>query len=105
MNVKRVIIHELYKPLGSSGAKLSKSNTLMDNSHEDVVNLVTELNRRYRRRDEKQGVFDKANPTQFHNAFNGFFSQNDDASFIAFSHTASENLRDRIEGIGPAKGG
>jgi nucleoid-associated protein len=105
MKVSKVIIHELYKPLGSAGAKLSKSNSLMDHTHDDVVNLIAELNTRYRRRDEKQGVFDKDNPTQFHNAFSSFFTHNTDDSFISFSQTASENLRDRIEGIGPAKGG
>ncbi len=105
MKVGRVIIHELLKPLGISGAKLSKSNSLMDATHDEVIQLVDELNRRYRRRDEKQGVFDKQNSTKFHEAFAEFHSNETDDSFIRFTHSSSENLRDRIEGIGPAKGG
>lgn len=105
MKVHKIIIHELYKPVGSSGAKLSKSKTLMNNSHEDVIRLIDELNRRYRKRDEKQGVFDKDNPTKFHEAFGNFYTTNTDDKFIEFSHISAENLRDRIEGIGPAKGG
>jgi len=105
MRVDKVIIHELHKPLGTSGAKLSKSKTLMDNNHADVVELVSELNKRYRKRDEKQGVFDKDNQTRFHTSFSDFFNNNGDEKFIEFSHTASENLRERIEGIGAAKGG
>lgn len=105
MRVDKVIIHELNKPLGTSGAKLSKSKTLMDNTHADVVGLISELNKRYRKRDEKQGVFDKGNPTQFHTSFFDFFNNNSDEKFIEFSHIASENLKDRIEGIGSAKGG
>lgn len=77
----------------------------MDHTHEDVIQLVTELNKRYRRRDEKQGVFDKANPTDFHTSFADFYGSNNDEKFIEFSHTASENLKVRIEGIGAAKGG
>jgi nucleoid-associated protein YejK len=105
MRVGRVIIHELFKPLGSSGAKLSKSSSLMDSTHEEVIQLVDELNKRYRRRDEKQGVFDKQTPTKFHEAFTWFHGNDTDESFIKFTHASSENLRDRIEGIGPAKGG
>lgn len=105
MKVGRVIIHELFKPIGSSGAKLSKSNSLMDPTHNEVILLVDELNKRYRRRDEKQGVFDKKNPTKFHESFADFHIKETDASFIKFTHTSAENLRDRIEGIGPAKGG
>lgn len=63
MKIHRVIIHELNKPQGQSGAKLSKSLSLMDASHEDVIKLVTELNKRYRKRNEKQGVFDVENAT------------------------------------------
>ena len=105
MRVDKVIIHELHKPLGTSGAKLSKSKTLMDNNHADVVELISELNKRYRKRDEKQGVFDKDNQTRFHTSFSDFFSSIGDDKFIEFSHIASENLRERIEGIGAAKGG
>lgn len=105
MKVHKVIIHELYKPLGTTGAKLSKSKSLMDSSHDDVIKLVDELNRRYRRRDEKQGVFDKLNPTPFHQSFRDFFSENTSDKFIEFSHSSAENLRERIEGIGSAKGG
>ena len=90
---------------GSSGAKLRKSKTLQDCSHEDVVNLITELNKRYRNRDEKQGVFDSENPTVFHDTFKGFHSDSSDDSFIHFTHLSADNLRDRITNIASAKGG
>jgi nucleoid-associated protein YejK len=105
MKVHRVIIHEIFKPQGSSGAKLSKSLSLMDNSHEDVINMITELNKRYRKRSEKQGIFDEENPTQFHQGFNNFYSTLSDDDFINFSHNTAEDLKIRIEGIGPARGG
>lgn len=106
MDVKKVIIHELFKPAGNSGAKLRKSNSLMDHTHEDVQKLIIELNTRYRRRDEKMGVFDKENPTIFHDSFSVFFDHPEDIDkFIHFSHASAENLKDRIEGIGSAKGG
>ncbi len=105
MIVNKIIIHELYKPIGTSGAKLSKSKNLLDSTHEDVINLVDELNKRYRRREEKQGIFDKNNATQFHLSFDDFYTEMSDEKFIKFSHRASENLKDRIESIGSAKGG
>ncbi len=105
MKVDKVIIHELYKPIGNAGAKLSKSKSLMDHTHDDVIQLVDELNKRYRKKDEKQGIFDKNNPTDFHTSFADFYSNNTDQKFIDFSHTSSENLKIRIEGIGAAKGG
>ena len=38
MKVYRVIIHELNKPQGQTGAKLSKSLSVLDAEHEDVIN-------------------------------------------------------------------
>jgi nucleoid-associated protein YejK len=105
MKVEKVIIHELHKPLGTAGAKLSKSKSLMDCTHSDVIELISELNKRYRKKDEKQGVFDKDNQTKFHSSFSDYYNDRVDEKFIEFSHTASENLKDRIEGIGSAKGG
>jgi len=105
MQIHRVIIHELNKPIGKAQAKLSISKSLMDAGNEDVINLVTELNKRYRRRDEKQGVFDDKNPTVFHDVFKKYEKEKTDDNFIEFSITSAENLRDRIEGIGAAKGG
>jgi nucleoid-associated protein len=113
MLVNKVIIHELFKPIGSNGAKLSKSKTLLDNTNEDVIQLIHELNKRYRKRDEKQGVFDKENPTQFHSSFSNFYYNSiadldsifSNQEFIDFSHVSAENLKERIEGIGAAKGG
>lgn len=105
MKVHKVIIHELHKPLGSSGAKLSKSLSLMDNTLENVIKIIEELNRRYRRKNEKQGIFDDLNPTIFHQSFDTFHKNISDKTFIAFSHSSAENLKDRIEGIGAAKGG
>jgi nucleoid-associated protein YejK len=106
MRVHKVIVHELYKPKGSSGAKLSKSLNLMDHTHLDVINMVTELNNRYRKRSEKQGIFDSENPTIFHQSFEIFFSDTTkEDTFISFSHDSAENLKDKIEGIGAAKGG
>jgi|GEM_PF-1676662 len=105
MQIHRVIIHELNKPIGKAQAKLSISKSLMDATNEDVINLVTELNKRYRKRDEKQGVFDDKNPTIFHDAFRKYEDKKTDGNFIDFSIKSAENLRDRIEGIGAAKGG
>lgn len=105
MEVKRVIIHEIYKPQGQTGAKLSKSLSLMDHNNDDVKRLIIELNKRYRKRKERHGIFDKDNPTKFHGCYNDYHKSNSDDTFIQFSHESAENLRERIEGIGAAKGG
>lgn len=105
MKILRVIIHELNKPQGQTGAKLSKSLSLMDVTHEEVITLITELNKRYRKRNEKQGVFDDENSTIFHDTFRVFEKKKNDKNFVDFSIQSSENLKDKIEGIGPAKGG
>lgn len=105
MQVNRVIIHELYKPQNATGAKLSKSLSLMDNTNEDVIRLVHELNRRYRKRNERHGVFDKSQPSVFHEYYEAYHNASSDDNFIQFSHKSAENLKEKIEGIGPAKGG
>ncbi len=105
MQVNRVIIHELYKPQNVTGAKLSKSLKLMDHTNEDVIRLVKELNRRYRKRNERHGVFDKSQPSVFHEYYERYHKSFTDADFVLFSHKSAENLKEKIEGIGPAKGG
>lgn len=105
MQVERVIIHELNKPVGVTGAKLSKSLSVMDNTNEDVIKLVTELNQSYRRKNEKHGVFDKSEPSVFHECFEAYFGTTTEEEFISFSHRSAENLRERMSVLSSAKGG
>lgn len=105
MKINRVIIHELNKVQGKTGAKLSKSLSLLDVKQDIVITLVTELNKRYRKRNEKQGVFDDENPSTFHDMFRVFENKKSDKAFIEFSTKSAENLKDMIQGITSAKGG
>lgn len=105
MKINRVVIHELSKIQGKTGAKLSKSLSLLDITQEIVITLVTELNKRYRKRNEKQGIFDDENPSTFHDMFRVFEKEQNDKNFIEFSIKSAENLKDMIQGITPAKGG
>lgn len=105
MKLERVIIHEVFKPHGQLGAKLSKSLSCMDHTNEDVIKLVSELNRRYRKRNEKNGVFDKNQPTIFHDCFDKYHSDCTDEKFIEFSHKSAENLKDKMDSLSQTKGG
>ena len=101
MQVNKVIIHELFKPQGVTGAKLSKSLTLMDNTNTDVIRLVQELNQRYRKRNGRDGIFDKSQPTIFHTSYEKYHNSRSQDDFLAFSHKSAEDLKEKIDVISP----
>lgn len=105
MEILKVIIHEIYKPQGAEGAKIRKSKSLLDATNNEVIKLINDLDNKYKRRNNRSGVFDADSPTVFHEYFTKFYSNQDEEAFITFSQTSAENLRDRIEAIGAAKGG
>jgi nucleoid-associated protein len=105
MKLHQVIIHELQKQGGKTGAKLRSSNGLMDATNEEVINLITELNNRYKNRNEYYGVFDESNKTRFHDEFSTFFDDRTDDSFISFSKNVSNDLKEKVDTVAPAKGG
>ena len=106
MKLHQVIIHELQKQGGKTGAKLRSSNGLMNSDHSEVINLITELNNRYKNRNENYGIFDEQNRTRFHDEFEQYF--NDKASnerFIEFTKRVSNDLKEKVDTVAPAKGG
>jgi nucleoid-associated protein len=105
MTIHQVIIHELQKQGGKTGAKLRSSKGLMDVSNEEVINLITELNNRYKNRNENYGIFDQQNPTRFHNEFKKYSKGKSDKLFIEFTKQVSSDLREKIDSVAPAKGG
>jgi len=105
MKITRVAIHEIEKESGKIGATLDSYDTTIDNTDHRVVKLMTELNNRYKNRSETYGVFDKANPTEFHKGFENYYKTKTEDSFIVFSKNAAEDLRVRIDTNAPAKGG
>lgn len=105
MNIHQVIIHELQKYGGKTGAKLRSSNSIMDSSNVEVINLITELNNRYRHRNENYGVFDDQNQTRFHSEFRQFFDTRSDEAFIDFTKNVANDLREKVDTVAPAKGG
>lgn len=106
MDINHIIIHELYKEGGAVGAKLTTYSSVIDNKDLRVIKLVNEINNRYKNRNETYGVFDSANATEFHSAFNTYFEAGlKEKEFIEFSKSASKDLETRIDSNAPAKGG
>jgi nucleoid-associated protein len=106
MKINHIIIHELEKEGGILGAKLETYDSTIDHTDVRVLKLVNEINNRYKNKNEIYGVFDKENPTTFHDSFNSYFNDNlSETEFIKFSKLASEDLRIRIDNNAPAKGG
>ncbi|MDA3616791.1 nucleoid-associated protein [Polluticaenibacter yanchengensis] len=105
MKITQVVIHEIEKIAGKTGATLSPYDTTVDHTDDRVIKLVTELNDRYKNRSETYGVFDKKNQTAFHKGFENYYKENTEDSFIAFTKQAAEDLRVRIDSNSPAKGG
>lgn len=105
MEIYKIIIHEVYKAQGSVGAVIRKSKSLLDVTNSDVIKLLNELDNKYKKRSNRSGLFDNESPTVFHEYYNSFHSDPSDDKFIVFSQKAAENLRDRIDALGPAKGG
>ena len=105
MNISHIIIHELEKESGKIGASLTLFDSLLDKSDSRVIKLIKELNDRYKNRSETYGIFDKDNPTDFHSSFNKYEKSRLENDFISFTRSSSEDLKKRIDGIAPAKGG
>jgi nucleoid-associated protein len=105
MTIHQVIIHELQKQGGKTGAKLRSSKGIMDCTNEEVINLITELNNRYKNRNENYGIFDQQNPTRFHNEFQKYTSDKTDLAFTEFTKQVSSDLREKVDSVAPAKGG
>jgi len=105
MKITHVVIHELEKESGKIGATLTLFDSAVNSADKRVVKLITELNNRYKNRSETYGVFDKKNPTAFHNSFEKYYKSKTEAEFIEFTKAAAEDLRVRIDTNAPAKGG
>jgi nucleoid-associated protein len=105
MELHQVIIHELQKEGGITRAVLISSNTLMDTSNLEVINLVKELNNRYKTKNENYGVFDDKSPTRFHKEFNTYRKESTEETFISFTKQVSADLREKVNSVAPAKGG
>jgi nucleoid-associated protein len=105
MKISHVVIHELEKESGKSGASLIMFDSAIDHTDKRVVKLITELNERYKNRNETYGIFDKKNPTSFHIGFDKYFSSKSLNDFIDFTKIAAQDLSARVDNIAPAKGG
>lgn len=106
ITINRIIIHELKKEVKQSAAQLVVSETVIPNIQDDrILNLVEQLNKRYRDSNEKFGVFNSATPTVFHQEFGLYANNLTELQFIQFTQNAAHDLRSRIENVPPAKGG
>ena len=105
MEISFVIIHELKKVKGKTGANLRLSGTTLDAGNEDVIQLITDLNNRYKYKNENYGRFDEKDQTRFYKEFSSYSKKKQEKDFIQFSQKAAEDLKIRIDGIAPAKGG
>jgi nucleoid-associated protein YejK len=105
MNISRVVIHELEKQQGIVGANLTAFDSTIDHTDEKVVDLIKELNNRYRNRNETYGIFDNEDPTVFHKSFDKYHEKQTDKTFVDFTKDASTDLKIRVNNIPSAKGG
>lgn len=105
MEVKRVIVHELKKQVKATKASLdlSEKELVID---ETAVRLVTELNNRYINLNSTHAVFaDGEEEAVFPTEFKEYSSKLTSAAFKSFSVKTIKNLKERVEGLAPAKGG
>lgn len=105
MKVQEVIIHEIAKVQGKTGAKVVLSNGVLNPMDIEVINLISELNSRYRNRNENYGIFDAGSPTRFHEEFSLYSKNPNVKQFVNFSHRVSNDLREKIDAVAPARGG
>jgi len=104
MKISYVIIHELNKEAGVTGAVLKLYDSI-NSSDKRVIKLITELNNRYKNRNETYGIFDKNRSTVFHREFDKYYNAQTEAVFIEFSKQSSKYLQREIDDKAPAKGG
>lgn len=105
MEIKRIIIHEIEKNAGELGAKSYLYDSLLDKTRSQILNLIKELNNRYKKKTETYGIFNANEPTKFHDGFNAYYCDMNDENFIFFSKEATKDLKIRIENVVGAKGG
>ena len=107
MKVNHLIVHEIVKNVRESGAKLvfSESTIPIDDKAE---NLVKELNTRYSNLKNTKityATFDYEEDRDFPKEFDKYYKSKTKDDFIKFSIEAIKDLKTRIEGRAPAKGG
>jgi len=106
MQLDFVIVHSLQKTGGKVGARLELSDEALDPTDSDVIDLITELNDRYRTKNQSYGTFDAgADSTKFHDELQVHLTVADEPSFITFSCNTAGELRTQMDGIPAAKGG
>jgi nucleoid-associated protein YejK len=81
-----VIVHNIEKKPKKVGARLEKSDEVLDITDPQVINLVTELNDRYRTKNQSYGTFDpKAYSVEVQNEVADFLKTPNEKNFITFS--------------------
>ena len=54
---------------------------------------------------ENYGIFDAGSPTRFHEEFKLYSKNPNTTQFVNFSHRVSNDLREKIDAVAPARGG
>lgn len=104
MKVNYIIVHHLVKEVTKTKAELDLSTEVLD-MDDKAKDLVEELNKRYGSLRNIYATFDDDTENHFPLVFNTYSKNQSKESFIDFSQKSAQNLRERIEGIAPAKGG
>lgn len=105
MEIQYVIVHNISKTTGRTGATIQTSQQVLDREDENVVKLITELNDRYRVKNQTNGIFNPAAATRFRPELETFLNNSDEAAFIGFTQRTAGDLRTQIDPIAPARGG
>ena len=106
MQLEFVIVHNIEKKPKKVGARLEKSDEVLDITDPQVINLVTELNDRYRTKNQSYGTFDpKAYSVEVQNEVADFLKTPNEKNFITFSQNTVDELRTEMDGISAARGG
>jgi len=105
MQISQVVIHEIKKKATETKASLVLSNFLVDVLDQKVINLISELDKRYKNKNERYSNFNKVETTVFYDKFEIFNKNKIAKDFVDFSKDSTTDLKKRIEPIQAAKGG
>ena len=104
MELNHIIIHELKKQQNNNNADLELSLQPLSVDSKSI-NLVKQLNERYRKWNNTYAIFGSEAGNEFPNDFKTYHDSGTGKEFLNFSTRTSGYLKSRIEGVTLAKGG
>jgi nucleoid-associated protein len=98
------VVHSLIKNENQQTASVDLSQELLD-INEISVELVQRLDASYRKSEITNAIFDDTSGNVFPKEFKKYLSQKRNDDFLFFTSETTNNLKDQVQNIAPAKGG